>query len=113
MEAKSRLYDNLRCFDIAMRRHLYLWICRFTASALTGDSVFIQQPTSASTMDGSERARLLRDTWVMIQDVRPDEKVGRIALSDAEGAVSLLKDRQFRYTCVGKECSGNGERSIE
>jgi hypothetical protein len=66
-----------------------------SVSALTRDSTFIQLPTPASTMDGSERARLLRDTWVMIQDVRPDEKVGRIALSDAEGAVSLLKDRQY------------------
>jgi hypothetical protein len=66
-----------------------------SVSALTRDSMFIQVPTPASTLDCSDRARLLRDTWVMVQDVQPDEKLGRIALSDAEGAVSLHKDRQY------------------
>jgi hypothetical protein len=37
-------------------------------------------------MDGSERSRLLRDKWVMIQDVRPDEMVERIALLRAGAA---------------------------
>lgn len=64
-------------------------------SALTRDSAFIQVPTPASTLDGSERARLLRDTWFMIQDVQPNGKVGRIALSDAEEAVALRKDREY------------------
>lgn len=64
-------------------------------SALTRDSAFIQVPTPASTLDGSDRARLLRDTWVMIQDVQPDGKLGRIALSDAVEAVALRTDREY------------------
>lgn len=66
-----------------------------SVSALTRDSAFIQTLTPASTLDGSDRTRLLRDTWVMIQDVQPDDKVGRIALSDVGEAVALRKDRQY------------------
>lgn len=36
-------------------------------SALTRDSTFIDVPTPASGMDGLERARLLKDKWVMIR----------------------------------------------
>ncbi|KAI8939242.1 hypothetical protein NX059_005068 [Plenodomus lindquistii] len=64
-------------------------------SALTRDSPFFDIPTPASTLDGPDRARLLKDKWVMIQDVRPNDEVGRIAFSDAETLVSLKKDRLY------------------
>jgi hypothetical protein len=64
-------------------------------SALTRDSLFVDVPTPASSMDGTERARLLQDKWVMIQDVRPDEAVGRIAFSDAMGNVGLRMERRY------------------
>ena len=64
-------------------------------SALTRNSVFVDVPTPASDMDGTERARLLQDKWVMIQDVRPDEAVGRIAFSDAASNVGVRMDRRY------------------
>lgn len=53
-------------------------------------------PTPASAMDGDERTRFLQDKRVMIQNVRPDGAVGRIALSDAAGLVPLQKSRMYR-----------------
>ncbi|KAH7394396.1 hypothetical protein BKA66DRAFT_299245 [Pyrenochaeta sp. MPI-SDFR-AT-0127] len=64
-------------------------------SALTRDSIYFDMPTPASTMDGIDRARSLPDKWVMIQDVAPDEAVGRIAFSDASTCVPLRKDRMY------------------
>jgi hypothetical protein len=64
-------------------------------SALTRDSQFFSVPMPSSGMDGTERARLLQDKWVMIQDVRPDEAVGRIAFSDAVAGVGLRLDRMY------------------
>ncbi|KAF2854192.1 hypothetical protein T440DRAFT_270335 [Plenodomus tracheiphilus IPT5] len=64
-------------------------------SALTRDSPFFSTPTPASTLDGSDRARFLKDRLVMIQDVCPDEEVGRIALSDAKNLVRLQKERMY------------------
>jgi len=64
-------------------------------SALTRDSLFVDVPTPASGMDGTERARLLQDEWVMIQDVRPDDAVGRIAFSDAASNVGVRMDRRY------------------
>ncbi|KAF2847242.1 hypothetical protein T440DRAFT_456651 [Plenodomus tracheiphilus IPT5] len=64
-------------------------------SALTRDSRFIEVPTPGSGMDGAERARLLRDKWVMVQDVNPEEEDGRIAFSDAQAGVPLQKSRNY------------------
>jgi hypothetical protein len=64
-------------------------------SALTRDSPFFSTPTPASTLDGSDRARFLKDRLVMIQDVCPDKEVGRIALADATTLVRLQKERMY------------------
>jgi hypothetical protein len=64
-------------------------------SALTRDSPFFNTPTPASTLDGSDRARFLRDRIVMIQDVYPDKEVGRIALADATTLMRLEKERLY------------------
>lgn len=64
-------------------------------SALTRDSPFFSMPTLASTLDGSDRARFLKDRLVMIQDVCPEEEVGRIALSDTKTLVRLQKPRMY------------------
>lgn len=54
-------------------------------SGLTRDSAFITSaPPGGSTLSGTERARLLRDIWVRIRDVKPDEEVGRMAFSDEQ-----------------------------
>ena len=66
-----------------------------SVSALTRDSLFVDVPTPASTLDGTERSRLLQHKWVMIQDVRPGNEVGRIAFSDAPAMVPLRKDRLY------------------
>jgi hypothetical protein len=64
-------------------------------SALTRDSPFFSTPTPASALDGSERARFLKDRLVMIQDVYPEKEVGRIALADATTLVRLQKERMY------------------
>ncbi|OMP86674.1 hypothetical protein BK809_0003846 [Diplodia seriata] len=64
-------------------------------SALTRDSPFVDAPPGGSTMDGTDRARLLKDKWVRIQDVKPDEEVGRIAFSDGKGPGGLRIGRRY------------------
>lgn len=64
-------------------------------SALTRDSPFVDTPAGGSVMDGTERAKLLKGKWVRIQDVKPDDDVGRIAFSDAKGAGRLRVDRMY------------------
>ncbi|KAL1649605.1 hypothetical protein SLS58_001662 [Diplodia intermedia] len=64
-------------------------------SALTRDTPFVDAPPGGSTMDGTDRARLLKDKWVRIQDVKPDEEVGRIAFSDAKGPGGLRIGRRY------------------
>lgn len=64
-------------------------------SALTRDSIFFDAPTPASGMDGTERAKLLQNRGVMIQDVAPNDAVGRIAFSGNEGMLRLQKDRIY------------------
>lgn len=46
-------------------------------------------------MDGTERAKLLQNRGVMIQDVAPNDAVGRIAFSGNEGMLRLQKDRIY------------------
>lgn len=68
-------------------------------SALTRDSVFITTlPSRGSSLSCSERARILKDVWVRIQDVKPGDEVGRIAFSDQRelGAEAGLRwDRKY------------------
>ncbi|KAB2572648.1 hypothetical protein DIS24_g9622 [Lasiodiplodia hormozganensis] len=63
-------------------------------SSLTRDSAFMTTvPDGGSLLSGSERARLLQDVWVRIQDVQPEDDVGRIAFSDQKelGAAAALR----------------------
>ncbi|OMP84224.1 hypothetical protein BK809_0000156 [Diplodia seriata] len=68
-------------------------------SSLTRDSAFVTGvPDGGSSLSGSERARLLKDLWVKIQDVKPEREVGRIAFSDRkelEGTARLRWDRKY------------------
>jgi hypothetical protein len=66
-----------------------------SVAALTRDSRFFNMPMPASGMDGSERSRLLQDKWVMIQDVRSDEAIRRIAFSDDVSVAPLSKERMY------------------
>lgn len=49
-------------------------------SSLTRDNPYIHLPDGGSSLDGEERARLLKDLKVQLGDVREEDKVGYIAL---------------------------------
>lgn len=67
------------------------------ASSLTMMNPFIPTPTPGSTLDGLERANILRDWKVKIADVRPDDPEGLVALTlaDDETAKRLKLDRKY------------------
>jgi hypothetical protein len=104
-------YISMPWFIIYVISALVLTVCGFTnivlrsltqspdiigsIAALTRDSQFFDTPAPASGMDGSERSRLLQNKWVMIQDVRSEETIGRIAFSDDVSLVPLSKDRMY------------------
>lgn len=55
----------------------------YGVSSLTRDSDFMTRvPEGGSALSASDRARHLQDVWVRIQDVKPEDDVGRIAFSD-------------------------------
>ncbi|KAK8240512.1 hypothetical protein HDK90DRAFT_186773 [Phyllosticta capitalensis] len=67
-----------------------------SVSTLTRDSPYVAAPPGGSGLESTERARLLRDMWVRIQDVRPGDDVGKIAFSDDKGLGARLKwDRLY------------------
>jgi len=66
-------------------------------SSLTRDSAFIGVPSAASTLDGGERSRFLKDMWLRLQDVQPDARVGRIALSSNQALRGNELERQRLY----------------
>lgn len=53
-------------------------------STMTRDNSYVDLPSGGCTLDGLERARLLKDMRVRLQDVAPEDGVGHIALSSAE-----------------------------
>ncbi|KAM7183983.1 hypothetical protein V8F33_013254 [Rhypophila sp. PSN 637] len=74
-------------------RHLHL---PETATAGTAGSQ-TTGPTGPMTMSGSERARLIGDVRVMVQDVKPHSEVGKIALGlKHDGAERLKRGRLYR-----------------
>jgi len=67
------------------------------ASSLARKSRYVDLPKVNSSMSGAERARLLGDHRVMIQDVKPEAPVGRVALGSAHAmAKRLEKGRLYR-----------------
>ncbi|KAH0538704.1 hypothetical protein FGG08_004721 [Glutinoglossum americanum] len=68
-----------------------------SVSSLTRDSAFIGVPSAASTLDGDERARLLKDMWIRLQDVQPGAQIGRISLSSNQSLRDNGLDRQRFY----------------
>ena len=67
------------------------------ASGIIRHSKYIDLPKGDSTMTGAERARMLADVRVMMQDVKGDREVGRIALGTVgEGAQRLKRGRLYR-----------------
>ena len=53
-------------------------------SSITRDNPYIDLPSEGSTLDGLERAKLLKGLKVKLQDVAPDDAVGHIAFGSAE-----------------------------
>ncbi len=67
------------------------------ASSVARHSRYVKLPKVDGTMSGGERARLTRDCVVMMQDVRPDDPVGKIVLGSATpGAVRLSPTRSYK-----------------
>jgi hypothetical protein len=67
------------------------------ASSVVRKSKYVQLPPVASAASGAERARVLGDVRVMMQDVKPTAPVGRIALGTAHpNAQRLQLGRSYR-----------------
>ncbi|KAN0095135.1 hypothetical protein V8E51_015846 [Hyaloscypha variabilis] len=67
------------------------------ASSVARHSRYVKLPKVDGTMSGGERARRTRDCVVMMQDVRPDDPVGKIVLGTATpGAVRLTPTRSYK-----------------
>ena len=66
-------------------------------STMTRDNPYIDLPSGGCTLDGLERARLLKDLKVKMQDVASEDAVGHIAFGSAEafGTGKLLPGRLY------------------
>ena len=67
-------------------------------STMTRDNPYVDLPPGGCTLDGLERARLLKEVRVQLQDVVAEGEVGHIALGRAEtynGTGRLLPDRLY------------------
>lgn len=61
-------------------------------SSLTRDNVYMDIPDGGTTLDGSTRAKLLRNVKVQLADVKEGDRVGHLALKSFEpGVVSRSK----------------------
>ncbi|MCJ1436025.1 hypothetical protein MMC27_005403 [Xylographa pallens] len=61
------------------------------ASSIVRHSKYVKVPDGGSAMGGPERARLLGDVEVMLQDVRAGKEVGKIALGSITESTQRLK----------------------
>ena len=69
------------------------------ASTMTKDNIYTPMPESGSMLNGTERARLLKDMRVQIADVRPDDEIGYIAFKTVGAGANwslLSKKRLYR-----------------
>ncbi|CAH0002394.1 unnamed protein product [Clonostachys byssicola] len=54
------------------------------ASSMTRDNPYINLPEGGSSLDGPDRARLLKGTRIQLADVRPEKEIGYITLRAVE-----------------------------
>jgi hypothetical protein len=67
------------------------------ASTMARESRYLHLPKTSSAMNGADRARMIGGVEVMLQDVRADAEVGRIALGmKHKGAHRLEANRLYR-----------------
>ncbi|MCJ1393250.1 hypothetical protein MMC18_006122 [Xylographa bjoerkii] len=67
------------------------------ASSIVRQSKYVKSPDGGSAMGGPERARMMCDLEVMLQDVRAGNDVGKIALgSVTETTQRLKRDRLYK-----------------
>jgi len=70
-------------------------------SSLTRDNPYMRIPEGGSSLDGFERAILLKDVIVKLGDVQPEERVGHLALASVdngyEGQVGTLRKDRLYY----------------
>jgi hypothetical protein len=69
--------------NVILRTMIYISDFLGSVSALTRDSNYIHVTSPESTLDGTDRSKLLRYKRVMVQGVCPNKAIGRIPLSDA------------------------------
>ncbi|KAK3364704.1 hypothetical protein B0T25DRAFT_514332 [Lasiosphaeria hispida] len=66
-------------------------------STMTRDSPHVSVSEGGSALDGIDRARLLKELRVQIQDVRPHDGVGYLAVASVEGPAKLpVADRMYQ-----------------
>ncbi|KAK0708420.1 hypothetical protein B0H67DRAFT_590240 [Lasiosphaeris hirsuta] len=66
-------------------------------STMTRDSPHVSVPEGGSALDGTDRARLLKELRVQLQDVRPRDGVGYLAVASLEGPAKLpVADRMYK-----------------
>lgn len=69
----------------------------FLGFANTAVKKSVKMPKSMSTMDARDRLHALHECEVLLQDVRPDREVGRIALGvKEEGSTRLIHGRRYK-----------------
>ena len=67
------------------------------ASSFVRNNKYVKMPSAGSTVGGSERARMLADVEVMLQDVRADADVGKVALGTVtDGTKRLARDGLYK-----------------
>lgn len=67
------------------------------ASNLANKNKYMRVPTGDSSMSGAERTRRLGHVKVMLQDVKPDDPVGKIALGSIDnGGARLTPGRVYK-----------------
>ncbi|EMD62876.1 hypothetical protein COCSADRAFT_161430 [Bipolaris sorokiniana ND90Pr] len=81
--------------NIVLRTIIHIPDFLDSVSTLTRDSNYIHVATPGSTLNGIDRSKLLRDKHIMVQDVQPENEVGRLALSDSLRSISVQQDRIY------------------
>ena len=61
-------------------------ILGYVSSMTRDNAYFVDLPSGGCTLDGLDRARILKELRVQIRDVRPEDEVGHIAFGDVDSS---------------------------
>lgn len=65
-------------------------------SDMLKDSPYVSRPTTSSTLNSSDRARVLKDLKVQYGDVAPEDEIGHIAIGSVQDGRSIERVRKKR-----------------